>query len=92
MVEKGEINYHAANEKKMREMALNPKAMEHTPPHLRGMSKNDSKAKQESGKEENHIDLDGDKDGGVPLPKAPLSKQAKNRLAQLDDDDDYFTI
>lgn len=92
MVEKGDINYHAANEKKMREMALNPRAMEYTPPHLRGMSKNDSKAKQGSGKEKNLIDLDGDKNGGVPLPKASLSQQTKKRLAVLDDDHDYFTI
>ncbi|KAL6713438.1 hypothetical protein ACLMJK_008903 [Lecanora helva] len=75
----GEITFHDANEKQLKEVRSR------TPPHLRAAKHQDKKRKGVDDEEE------GEEGGGVPVP--PLSQKTKDRLAALDDDyDDYFII
>ena len=95
---KGEIKFHTANEKKMREMAdTTNKGKDHVPPHLRGGSGEDGKEPRvwkvgdlvEFGKKKEKEEAEG----GVKLPeKKKLSKKTKKRLVDLELDEEYFTI
>ncbi len=90
---KGEIKFHAANEKKMKEMtdAAN-KGADYVPPHLRvGREKDGTEMRM--WKEGDLIEFGRDQEeGGVELPEKKLAEKTKKRLAELDVDEEYFTI
>ena len=97
---KGEIKFHAANEKRMKEMTdTTNEGKYYVPPHPRGGLGEDGKEPRvwkvgdlmEFGKEKKK-----EAEGGVKLPeKLPekkLSKKTKKRLVDLELDEEYFTI
>ena len=94
----GVIKYHDANEKKVREIAdTSNKGKDYVPPHLRGGEAEDN-GKETLVWREGHVIEFGkskDEEGGVKSPekkKQKLSQKTKKRLAELDMDDEYFTI
>ena len=96
---KGEIKLHAANEKTMKEMVdTTNKGDGYVPPHLRGGWGNDEQETR-MWKEGDVIEFGKDKEeGGVKLPekklpkKKKLAEKTKKRLAELEVDEEYFTI
>ena len=90
---KGEIKFHAANEKKMKEMTdATNNGVDYVPPHLRGGWKEDGK-EMRMWKEGDLIEFSKDKEeGGVKLPENKLAEKTKKRLAELEVDEEYFTI
>ena len=94
----GVIKFHDANEKKMGEMAdkMN-KGKDYVLPHLRGGEVEDGGEETLVWKEGHVIEFGknrGEEDGGVKLPekKKKLGQKTKKRLAELEVDDEYFTI
>lgn len=90
----GVIKFHNANEKRLKEMAdATNKWQDYVPPHLRGGGEQDRKATR-VWKEGDVIEFGKDKEeGGVKLPeKKKLSQKTKKRLAELEVDEEYFTI
>ena len=95
----GVIKFHDANENKIRDMAdtLNT-GRDYVPPHLRVGEAEDGGKETLVWKEGLVIEFGKNKDeeeGGVKLPekkKKKLSQKTKKRLAELEVDEEYFTI
>ena len=95
---KGEIKSHAANIKKMEQMADGKhNGAGYVPPHLRGGVGEEEGKEPRMWKEGDVIDFGKDKkeeEGGVKLPEKgkKLSQKTQKRLAELELDEEYFTI